>query len=498
MHTAAVIISIHLIGITALGFRVSVPQIVVAIVTAGVIDVAMTLRETGKLVWPASGMLTGSGVALILRLVGMESGDYWSWAGWHWFALVAGVSISTKYVIRYRGAHVFNPSNVGLVLAFVVLGSGLVEPLDFWWAPLGPWMVIAYALIIGGGVLITRRLRLLETAVVFWVVLAAGLGVLAASGHCMTASWSPTPVCGPRFWTVLVASPEILIFLFFMITDPKTIPKGRAARVGFAATLGVLATLMIAPHSLEYGAKVGLLASLVLWSPLRGLFERLLPDTGDARHGVGVIISRLSGWSPRRTFAHGMVSGAALVLIGVAIVAAGLPARDQAVAAVAPAHTEVPIPVDPATLPEVTIDDSVHRLDVTIGEEYAGALALTLAENLRSEAEAIRTADSSLLASSSGGSRLDDVQGRLDTAIATGERWADEFRFESLELRLHEAAVGQSSAGLVFEATGTVEAVLYDTSGAEQERTARPFRLGFVLRQLAGGRWLIVDTELAG
>jgi len=184
-----------------------------------------------------------------------------------------------------------------------------------------------------------------------------------------------------------------------------------------------------------------------------------------------------------------------LVLIGVAIVVAGLPARDLAVATVAPAATQAPIPVDPATLPEVTLDDSVHRLDVTIDEEYADALALTLAENLRTEAEAIRTADGSLLALSSGGSRLDDMQARLATAIATGEREADEYRFESLELRLHEAAVGQSSAGLVFEATGTVEAVLYDTMGAELERTARPFRLGFVLRQLAGERWLIVDTE---
>jgi hypothetical protein len=371
----------------------------------------------------------------------------------------------------------------------------VVEPLDFWWAPLGPWMVFAYAVIIGGGVLITRRLRLLETAVVFWVVLAAGLGVLAASGHCMTASWSPTPVCGSRFWTVLVTSPEILIFLFFMITDPKTIPTGRAARVGFAASLGVLSTLMIAPHSMEYGAKVGLLASLVVWSPLRGLFERLLPDTDEARHGVGEILSRLSGWSPRRTFAHGMVSGAALVLVGVAIVAAGLPARDQAVAAVAPATAVSPIRVDPATLPEVTIDDSVHGLDVTIDDEYANALAMTMAENLRIEAEAVRTADGSLLALSSGGLRLDEMQARLDTAIATGERRVEEYRFESLELRLHEAAMGQSSAGLVFEATGTVEAVLYDTTGAEQERTASPFRLGFVLRQVAGGRWLIVDTE---
>ena len=52
------------------------------------------------------------------------------------FAGVAGLSLLTKYVIQYRGSHVFNPSNIGLVVAFVVLGSTRVEPLDFWWAPL--------------------------------------------------------------------------------------------------------------------------------------------------------------------------------------------------------------------------------------------------------------------------------------------------------------------------------------------------------------------------
>ena len=162
LHTAAVIISIHTIGILALGFRVSVPQILSAILTAAVIDVTVTFFRSGSLVWPASGMLTGSGVALILRLVGMESAQYWSWEGWYWFALVAGVSLSTKFLIRWRGEHIFNPSNVGLVAAFLIVGSGIIEPLDFWWAPLGFWMIVAYVLIIGGGVLITRRLRLLE------------------------------------------------------------------------------------------------------------------------------------------------------------------------------------------------------------------------------------------------------------------------------------------------------------------------------------------------
>jgi hypothetical protein len=86
LHLAAVIISIHVLGQIALGFQVSVVQILVAILTCAVIEVTLTLRQTGKLVWPASAMLTGSGVALIFRVVGTQNGDYWSWRGWYLFA----------------------------------------------------------------------------------------------------------------------------------------------------------------------------------------------------------------------------------------------------------------------------------------------------------------------------------------------------------------------------------------------------------------------------
>ena len=87
-------------------------------------------------------MLTGSGVALILRVVGTPADDPWTTYAWYVFAGVAGLSLLSKYVIRYRGSHVFNPSNVGLVVAFIVLGSSRVEPLDFWWAPLNGWMLV--------------------------------------------------------------------------------------------------------------------------------------------------------------------------------------------------------------------------------------------------------------------------------------------------------------------------------------------------------------------
>jgi hypothetical protein len=497
LHTAAVIISTHVLGITALGFRVSVPQILSAIVAAAAIDVLMTLRSTGKLVWPASGMLTGSGVALILRLIGMESGDYWSWTGWHYYALVGAVSLLTKYVIRFGGSHVFNPSNVGLVAAFLLLGSTVVEPLDFWWAPMGVSMAAGYLIIVVGGILITRRLKLLEMAVAYWVVLGAGLAVLAASGHCMTAAWSIDPVCGSRFWMVLVTSPEVLIFMFFMITDPRTVPTGRFARLAFAMTLGALTTLLIAPHTVEFGTKVALLGSLVLWTPLRGLFDRLLRDSSPDRAGVLSLLERSVGTGRKtiKVFANGLLVGCLLVVLAVAIIVAGAPARTLPTSGVIPVAPEITADIDPATLPAVAIDPGVSSVNFDVDEEFARDLANTLAENLWIEGEAVRRGDGSLLAAADGSDRLVEMQAKIDDAIATGEREVPEYRFEALTLGVADARGEQLGAAFSFDGIGTAQVITYNALGEELERSEAPFDSTFVLRQLGGDRWLLVEVR---
>ena len=78
LHVAAVIITIHVLGQVGLHFRVSVPQILAAILTCAVIEVALTFRQSRAIVWPASAMLTGSGVALILRVVGTPPDQPWN------------------------------------------------------------------------------------------------------------------------------------------------------------------------------------------------------------------------------------------------------------------------------------------------------------------------------------------------------------------------------------------------------------------------------------
>ncbi|MBA2380470.1 MAG: RnfABCDGE type electron transport complex subunit D, partial [Chloroflexi bacterium] len=327
LHVAAVIITIHVLGQVALGFRVSVPQILAAILTCAILEIVLTFLTARAFVWPASAMLTGSGVALILRAAGTPPGDHWTLHSWEVFAAVAGLSLLTKYVIRYRGSHVFNPSNIGLVVAFVVLGTSRVEPLDFWWAPLNGAMIAAYAVILGGGLLITRRLRLLALAATFWLGLAAGTGLLAVSGHCMTANWSFAPVCGPDFWRVIVTSPEVMIFLFFMITDPKTVPEGRVGRIAFGLLVAVASTLLMAPQTDEFGTKVGLLAGLVVLCGVRPVLDQLIPAPGSADDDVRRLATRLFGRGALRVG----LAVLSVFVVGAGIVFAGTPARGMSV-----------------------------------------------------------------------------------------------------------------------------------------------------------------------
>src|SRR3954468_22003079 len=315
LHLAAVITSLQVLGQTAFHFRVSIAQILLALGTCAVLEIAITARKQHVWMWPASALLTGNGVAFILRVPGTQHGDWWSLHGWWIFVGTAAVSLLSKYVITWRGGHIFNPSNIGLVLCFVALGRTRAEPLDFWWGPMSWWLALALAIIVSGGFLILRRLKLLVVAVGFWLAFAAGIAVLCVMGHSMTARWHLGPIDGWHFWWVLLTSPEVLVFLFYMITDPKTAPQGRTPRLRYAVAIGLLATLLIAPMQTEWATKVALLSALAIVCVARPLLDVLHVQ-------------------PRLRPAFGVF---ALAVYAAVLFAAGIPARtDVASAGVLP------------------------------------------------------------------------------------------------------------------------------------------------------------------
>src|SRR6202049_130883 len=160
-----------------------------------------------------------------------------------------------------RGPHISTPSHGARGAAFVALGPRSTEPLDLWWIPMGPWMIVTYAILIGGGVLIGWRLGLLGMEIAFMASFAifVALALAPVPDHCMVASWHLSPLCGTSLWQILVTSPEVLIFALFMIPDPRTVPDGRVARIVFGVMVALLAVLFLVPPPLEFCTKTSIL-----------------------------------------------------------------------------------------------------------------------------------------------------------------------------------------------------------------------------------------------
>ncbi len=464
LHLAAVIVSLQVLGQVAFEFRLSIAQILVAVLTSAILEVAIAFRRQRVLLWPASALLTGNGVAFILRVPGTEHGDWWSMHGAWIFAATSAIALLSKYVIQFRGRHVFNPSNFGLVLCFLALGPERADPLEFWWGPLSPALVIALAIIVAGGLAILGRLHLTEIAVGFWLAFAAGVGVLAASGHAMTAAWHVGPIEGVEFWRTLVFSPEILVFLFFMITDPRTIPDGRFARRAYAVGIGLLSTLLIAPFTTEFAAKVAVLGALFIVCALRPALV-LLGTTGFAARSRELVSgARLASVRARRP-AMAAVTLAGAVTFTALVVVAGIPARPETASAT---------PIDPGRLPEVTVvaSDGIAKID----DGKAMQIAQDVIADLRDEADALRLRDPDRAAAGATGAWLAKLWEQIRNAEG---RAISVPTYDVRELRLTlEPGKDQRPPTIVGRLAGMLVVATYgDTSSAVVSRSDRgPFR----------------------
>lgn len=172
-------------------------------------------------------------------------------------ALAAVVTIASKFVIRLRGKHLFNPTNFGIVALMLATGGAV-------WVSPGQWGSAAFfAFLIAclGGLVVNRAAR----SDVTYAFLAFYLAVLFGR-----ALWLGQPLAIPLHQ---VESGAFLIFTFFMISDPRTTPDSRAGRIVFALLVALGAGFV---HFVLYRPN-GLLLSLAFLSPLVPLLDVLLP-----------------------------------------------------------------------------------------------------------------------------------------------------------------------------------------------------------------------------
>jgi hypothetical protein len=479
LHLSATFVLLHILGQVEFHFRLSFPQIATAILTCAVIEVVVTFWGRRVILWPASAMLTGNGIAFIMRIPGTRHGDWWTFHGVWVYAAVGAVAMGSKYLIHFRGRHVFNPSNVALVLAYLILGSGRAEPLQFWWGPLSPALLIALLVIVAGAFIVLSRVGLLAVALLFWVTFAGALGILALSGHAFSANWHLGPVANGYFWKVLITSPEVFIFLSFMITDPRTAPETQRGRRIYALALGLLGALLIAPMQTEFWAKVALLGTLTIVCAVRPFLILAKKAIERREHHDGRREDRLRARRPVRGLLA--VSGAAC--FAALIVAAGSPARSVAMLSGGALGSGVTV--------EVTHTTGIVSITPQTGKQIAAG---TIAD-LRLVAIALSRRDAARATGAAAGTYLSELKARI-TKAAGRPIVVPSYSAASVDLRLLQA-VDQSPPTVVATLTGQMTPLTYPVgSSTAQSGTTRSFTHIFDLA-LTGGRLLIIGEGRA-
>src|SRR2546421_8326786 len=177
-------------------------------------ELALSRRLRGRFANVQSAYITGISLALLIK---PRADLLWP------FALGGFLAIASKYVLQYRGRHLWNPSNFAISL-LLVAAPGSVAILSHQWGN----DLATNAVIWCFGLLIASRVGMLHVTlsyVVCFVALAA-LRSLIVGGPLLA---DIAPITGPMYQ----------LFIFFMVTDPKTTVSTVQGRMVVAATVAL-------------------------------------------------------------------------------------------------------------------------------------------------------------------------------------------------------------------------------------------------------------------
>jgi len=200
-----------LYGILFLHFEINLLQIIVIITTALIVQFTWI-----KILMPTvfdwrSPLISSLSLCLLLRT--------------HvWLLLLTTViiTISSKFLLRYRDKHIFNPTNFGLAIMIGVSDSVWVSPGQW-----GNTAFFGFLIACLGGLVINRSERsdVVYAFLLFYINLLVG-----------RALWLGDPLTIPFHQ---LQNGAFLLFSFFMISDPKTTPNSRLGRILFAFLVAV-------------------------------------------------------------------------------------------------------------------------------------------------------------------------------------------------------------------------------------------------------------------
>jgi Na+-transporting NADH:ubiquinone oxidoreductase subunit NqrB len=194
---APILITLILLGgQLSFGILESFLQTAVAIFTAIIFEIVLSKISYGKFPHLASAYISGISVGILIR----SPDVYWT------FALCAAISITSKYVLRVRDRHIWNPSNFGV--SFMLFAAPFsVASLSIQWGNNLYAMIVIWLL---GSIIIYRLKRFHITLIYVFSFLFFSFVRGLWTGDSYFAEIAP--ITGAMYQ----------LFIFFMITDPKT------------------------------------------------------------------------------------------------------------------------------------------------------------------------------------------------------------------------------------------------------------------------------------
>jgi enediyne biosynthesis protein E5 len=192
-----------------------------------------------------SPLITGLSLSLLLR------------ANDPWLPAIAGIiAITSKFVLRVDGRHVFNPAGFAIVVLLFASKGVWISPGQ--WGT-GVWLA---SLIAFFAILVLQASRRSDVALFF---LGSHAALLFGRAY-----WLGDPLAIPLHQ---LQSGSLLIFAFFMISDPRTTPDSRLGRLLFAVAVALFA------HYLAFFMQIrpALYFALIALSPLTPLLNRAIP-----------------------------------------------------------------------------------------------------------------------------------------------------------------------------------------------------------------------------
>lgn len=170
-------------------------------------------------------------------------------------ALAALISIASKFVFRAQGKHFFNPANIGICATILLTGQGWISPGQ--WGSDGLWLFVVGIL----GFLVVTKANRMELAISFLV----GYGGAQIIRMYFYQGWPADAL------THLFTNGALLLFTFFMVTDPASTPTHKTVRIIWALAVGLLAFYLQA-YKWVNGSPIW---ALFMLSPLTPLLDYL-------------------------------------------------------------------------------------------------------------------------------------------------------------------------------------------------------------------------------